>query len=61
MKQQRLDTPIFEFWYLVGDDLCQHLWEFHTEGFIHKSVETDLEKTFDHLEETSKGAETQVG
>lgn len=21
MKQQRLDAPIFEFWYLVGDDL----------------------------------------
>lgn len=43
MKQQRLDAPVFEFWYLVTDDLCQHLREFHTEGFIHKCVETDLE------------------
>lgn len=42
MKKQRLDAPIFEFWYLVGDDLRQHLWEFHTEGFIHKGVEADL-------------------
>lgn len=53
MKQQRLDAPIFKFWYLVGDDLCQHLREFHTEGFIHKGVETDLEKTLHHLEEKS--------
>lgn len=30
MKQQRLDTPVFEFWYLVTDDLCQHLREFNT-------------------------------
>lgn len=56
MKQQRLDTPVFEFWYLVGDDLRQHLRELHTEGFIHKGVETDLEKTLDHLQE---GAETR--
>lgn len=49
MKQQRLDAPVFEFWYLVGDDLRQHLREFHTEGFIHKGVEADLEKTLDHL------------
>lgn len=49
MKQQRLDATVFEFWYLVGDDLRQHLREFHTEGFIHKGVETDLEKTLDHL------------
>lgn len=54
MKQQRLDAPIFEFWYLVTDDLCQHLREFHTEGFIHKGVETDLEKTLDHLEGTER-------
>lgn len=54
MKQQSLDAPIFEFWYLVADDLRQHLRELHTKGFIHKSVETDLEKTLDHLEETSK-------
>lgn len=54
MKQQRLDAPIFEFWYLVGDDLRQHLREFHAEGFIHKGVETDLEKTLNHLEETSR-------
>lgn len=59
MKQQRLDAPVFEFWYLVGDDLCQHLREFHTEGFIHKGVETDLEKTVDHLEETSRGGQRQ--
>lgn len=56
MKQQRLDTSVFEFWYLVGDDLRQHLRELHTEGFIHKGVETDLEKTLDHLQE---GAETR--
>lgn len=55
MKQQRLDAPVFEFWYLVGDDLRQHLREFHTEGFIHEGVETDLEKTLNHLEETSTG------
>ena len=51
MKQQRLDAPVFQFWYLVRDDLRQHLREFHTEGFIHKGVETDLEKTVDHLGE----------
>lgn len=51
MKQQRLDAPVFEFWYLVADDLRQHLREFHTEGFIHKGVETDLQKTLDHLRE----------
>lgn len=50
MEQQRLDTPVLEFWYLVADDLCQHLWEFHAEGFIHEGVETDLEKTLDHLQ-----------
>lgn len=55
MKQQRLDAPVFEFWYLVGDDLCQHLREFHTESFIHKGVEADLEKTLDHLEDISGG------
>lgn len=60
MKQQRLDAPVLEFWYLIGDYLRQHLWEFHTEGFIHKGVETDLEKAFDHLEETHSGAETQI-
>lgn len=49
MKKQRLDAPIFEFWYLVGDDLRQHLWEFHTQGFIHKGVEADLQETLDHL------------
>ncbi len=59
MKQQRLDAPVFEFWYLVGDDLGQHLGEFHTEGFIHKGVETDLEKTLDHLEDGHpRGTET---
>lgn len=52
MEQQSLHAPVFEFWYLVGDDLCQHLREFHAEGFIHKGVETDLEKTLNHLQET---------
>lgn len=50
MKQQRFDAPVFEFWYLVGDDLRQHLWEFHAEGLIHKGVETDLQETLHHLE-----------
>lgn len=49
MEQQRLDAPVFEFWYLVGDDLGQHLREFHAEGFIHKGVEADLEKALHHL------------
>lgn len=49
MKQKRLDTPIFEFWYLVGDDLGQHLRELHTKGFIHKSVEADLQEAPHHL------------
>lgn len=60
MKQQRLDTPVFEFWYLVGDDLRQHLRELHTEGFIHKGVETDLEKTLDHLQEGRRDTGTSV-
>lgn len=55
MKQQSFDVSIFEFWYLVGNDLCQHLRKFHTEGFIHKGVETDLEKTLDHLVKTQRG------
>ena len=50
MKQQRFNAPIFDFWYLVGDDFCQHLWEFHTKGFIHKGVEADLQKTLNHLD-----------
>lgn len=51
VKQQRLDAPVFQFWYLVANDLRQHLRELHTEGFIHKGVETDLEKTINHLQE----------
>lgn len=54
MKQKRLDAPVLEFWYLVGDDLRQHLWEFHAQGFIHKGVETDLEKALYHLQETCR-------
>lgn len=55
MEQQRLDAPIFEFWYLVGDDLGQHLREFHAEGFIHKGVEADLEKALHHLRGEREG------
>lgn len=55
MEQQRLDAPVFEFWYLVGDDLGQHLREFHAEGFIHKGVEADLEKALHHLGERGGG------
>ena len=57
MKQKRLDAPVFEFWYLVGDDLRQHLREFHAEGFIHKGVEADLEEALDHLEEEEEEEE----
>lgn len=52
MEKQRFDASVLEFWYLVGDDLHQHLREFHAEGFIHKGVEAELEETLDHLEET---------
>lgn len=51
MEKQRFDASLFEFWYLVCDDLHQHLREFYAEGFIHKGVETELEKTLYHLEE----------
>lgn len=50
MEIQRLDASVLEFWYLVGDDLHQHLREFHAEGFIHKGVEAELEQTIHHLE-----------
>lgn len=53
MEKQRLNIPFFEFWDLIGDDLHQHVREFHAEGFIHKGVETELEKTLNHLEETT--------
>lgn len=50
VEKQRFDASVFEFWYLVCDDLHQHLREFYAEGFIHKGVETELEKTVNHLE-----------
>lgn len=52
MEKQRFDASVLEFWYLVGDDLRQHVREFHAEGFIHKGVETELDEAVDHLEET---------
>lgn len=52
VEKQRFDASLLEFWYLVGDDLHQHLREFHAEGFIHKGVEAELEEPLNHLEET---------
>lgn len=52
VEKQRFDASVLKFWYLVGDDLRQHIGEFHAEGFIHKGVETELDETLDHLEET---------
>lgn len=54
MKQQSFHSAVFEFWYLAGDDLRQHVGEFHTEGFIHKRVEADLQETLNHLEDTKQ-------
>lgn len=60
VEKQRFDASVFEFWYLVGDDLRQHLREFHAEGLIHKGVETELEESLDHLEETQTPVRKRV-
>lgn len=52
VEKQRFDASVVEFWYLVGDDLRQHVREFHSEGFIHKGVETELDEALNHLQET---------
>ncbi|TNN31680.1 hypothetical protein EYF80_058162 [Liparis tanakae] len=54
VEQQRLHAAVFEFWYLVGDDLRQHLGELHAERLVHEGVEADLEKTLHHLEEAGR-------
>lgn len=54
VEEQRFDAPSLEFWQLVADDLCQHLWELHAQGFIHKGVEAETQQTTDHLERTQE-------
>ena len=49
MKEQGLDGTVFDFWYLVGDDLGQHLRELHAQRLVDKGVEADLQQTFHHL------------
>lgn len=39
MKQKFFDISSWIFWYLIGDDFSQHLWEFNTYGLIQKCLE----------------------
>lgn len=49
MKEELLDAAVFDFWYLVGDDLRQHLGELHTQRLVHECVEANVEEILYHL------------
>lgn len=51
MKQKFFDISTWIFWYLIGDDFSQHLWEFNTHVLIQKCLEAKVKEIFNHLQE----------